>query len=90
MGCVTNVDSYSLNAFTYVAGVRDISNIVCYYQVLIAAVTKLQQFEEKTTTFFAASGFHNIANIHVCSTAHTLLENDPYIPYVPSLSTMWD
>ena len=44
--CVTNVDSYSVYACTNVAGVRDISKIVCYHQVLFAAVTKLQQFEE--------------------------------------------
>ena len=43
MGCVANVDSYSLNACTYVAGVRDTSKIVCYHQVLFAVVTKLQQ-----------------------------------------------
>ena len=73
VGRVTNVDSYSLYACTYVAGVRYISKIVCYHQVLFAAVTKLQQFEEKTTNIFAASGFHKIANIHVCSTAHLLM-----------------
>ena len=66
MGCVTNVDSYNLYACTCVAGLRDISKIVCYSQVLFAAVTKFQQFEEKTTNIFAASGFHKIANIHVC------------------------
>ena len=78
VGCVTNVDSNSLYACTYVAGVRDISKIVCYHQVLFAAVTK--QFEEKTTNIFAASGFHKIANIHVLSYAfaHTLLEIYPY------------
>ena len=56
-----------------VAGVRDISKIVFYHQVLFAAVsvTKLQQFEEKTTNIFAASGFHKIANIHACSTQTT-------------------
>ena len=69
MGRVTNVDSYSLRAHN-VAGVRDTSKIVCYHQVLFAAVTKLQQFEEKTTNIFAASGFQKIANIHACSTAH--------------------
>ena len=61
--CVTNVDSYSVYACTIVAGVRDISKIVCYHQVLFAAVTK--QFEEKANNIFAASGFHKIANIHV-------------------------
>ena len=55
VGCVTNVDSYSLHAYTYVAGVRYISKIVCYHQVLFAAETKLQQFEEKTNTTSAAS-----------------------------------
>ena len=60
--CVTNVDSYSVYACTNVAGVRDISKIVCYHQVLFAAVKKLQQFEEKTN-IFAASGFQKFANI---------------------------
>ena len=54
-----------LYACAYVAGMRDISKIVCYHQVLFATVTKLQQFEEKTTNIIAASVFHNIANIHV-------------------------
>ena len=45
--CVTNVDSYSLYACTYVAGVRDTSKIICYHQVVFAAVIKLQQFEDK-------------------------------------------
>ena len=67
VGCVTNVDSYSLYACTYVASVRDISKIVCYHQVLFAAVTKLQQFEEKTTNIFAASGFHKISRIIYCA-----------------------
>ena len=49
---VTNVDSYSLYACTYVASVRDISKIACYHQVLFAAVTNLQQFEEKTNKYF--------------------------------------
>ena len=31
-------------------------------------MTRLQQFEEKTTNIFAASGFHKIANIHVGET----------------------
>ena len=52
-------------ACTYVAGVRDISKIVCYHQVLFAAVAKLQHFEVKTNNIVAASEFHNIANIHV-------------------------
>ena len=51
-------------ACTYVAGVRDISKIVCYHWVLFAAATKLQQFEEKITNIFADSDFHNIANMH--------------------------
>ena len=67
LGCVTNVDSYSLYASTYVAGVRYISKIVCYHQVLFAAVTQLQHFEVKTTNIFAASEFHIIANIHLYS-----------------------
>ena len=60
--CVTNVDSYSLYACTYVAVVRDISKIVCYHQVLFHAATKLHQFEEEKTNIFAASEFHIIAN----------------------------
>ena len=55
-------NSYSVYACTNVAGVRDISKIVCYHQVLFAAVKKLQQFEEKTN-IFAASGFKKFANI---------------------------
>ena len=55
--CVTNVDSYSVYAGTNVAGVRDISKIVCYHQVLLAAVTKLQQFEEKQIIFLLLQGF---------------------------------
>ena len=43
VGCVTNVDYYSLYACTYVASVRDISTIVCYGQVLFVEVTKLKQ-----------------------------------------------
>ena len=57
VGCVTNVDSYRLYACTYVASVRDISKIVCYHQVLFAAVTKLQQFEEKKLIFLLRQGF---------------------------------
>ena len=64
VGYVTNVDYCSFYACTYVV-VRDISKIVCYHQVLFAAVTKSQQFEEKTNNIFAASGFHKIANIHI-------------------------
>ena len=71
-----NVDSYSVYACTNVAGVRDISKIVCYHHVLFAAVTK--QFEEKANNiFFAASGFHNIANIHVYM--HNLLAICAYV-----------
>ena len=55
--CVTNVDSYSLCACTYVAGMTDISKIVRYHQVLFAAVTKLQRFEEKQLIFFLLQGF---------------------------------
>ena len=91
------LESYSLYACTYVAGVRDISSILCYHQVLFAAVTKLEHFEEKTTNSFATSGFHKIANIHVYSTAHVRIrhwKNYPYIyiyiSCVPSLSSMWD
>ena len=73
VGCVTNVNSYSLYACTYVASVRDISQIVCYHQVLFAAVTKLQQFEENTTTIFAASWFHKIPGIIYCACAHTTI-----------------
>ena len=75
VGCVTNVDSYSVYACTNVAGVRDISKIVCYPQVLFAAVTK--QFEEKANHIFAASGFHKIANIPVYM--HNLLAICAYV-----------
>ena len=75
--CVTNVDSYSVYACTNVAGGMDISKIVCYHQVLFAAVTKLQQFEEKTNIIFADSGFHKIANIHVYM--HNLLRMCAYV-----------
>ena len=75
VGCATNVDSYSLYACrpTYVASGREISKIVCYHQVLFAAVTKLQQFEEQTTNSFAASGFHKIPRIIYCACAHTTI-----------------
>ena len=72
VGCVTNVDSYSLYACTYVASVRDISTIVCYDQVLFIAVTKLLRFLEKTTNIFAASGFHKIPRIIYCACALTV------------------
>ena len=71
VGFVTNVDSYRLYACTYVASVRDISKIVSYHQVLFAAVTKLQQFEDKITNSLAASGFHKIPRIIYCACAHT-------------------
>ena len=57
VGCVTNVDSYSLYACTYVANVRDISTIVCYDQVLFVAVTKLLRFLEKTTNILVLQVF---------------------------------
>ena len=52
LGCVTNVDSYSVYACTYVASVRDISMIVCYHQVLFVAVTKLLRFLERKKLIF--------------------------------------
>ena len=70
---MTKVNSYSLYACTYVASVRDISKIVCYHQVLFAAVTKSQQFGEKTTIIFAASWFHNIPCIIYCACALTTI-----------------
>ena len=73
VGCVTNVDSYSLYACTYVASVRHISTIVCYDQVLFVAVTKLLRFLEKTTNIFAASGFHKIPRIIYCARALTTI-----------------
>ena len=73
VGCVTNVDSYSLYACTYVASVRDISTIVCYDQVLFVTVTKLLRFLEKTTNIFAASGFHKIPRIIYCACALTTI-----------------
>ena len=58
VGCVTNVDSYSLYACTYVASVRDISTIVCYDQVLFVTVTKLLRFlEEKKLIFLLLQVF---------------------------------
>ena len=73
--CVSNVDSYSLYACTYVASVRDISNIVCYHQVLFAVVTTLQQFEEKTkSNSFTASEFQKIPRIIYCACAHRRLQ----------------
>ena len=75
VGCDTSVDSYSVYACTNVAGVRDISKIVCYHQVLLDAVTK--QFEEKANNIFAASGFHKIANIPVYM--HNLLAICAYV-----------
>ena len=80
-------------ACTYVAGVRFISKIVCHHQVLFAAVTQLQHFEVKTTNIFAASEFHIIANIHlysILSICAYVTGTVPYIPFVPSLITMWD
>ena len=71
VGCVTNVDSYSLYACTYVASVRDISTIVYHRQVLFVAVTQLLRFLEKTTNIFPASGF---TKFHIYSTAHVRLQ----------------
>ena len=73
VGCITNVDSYSLYACTYVSSVRDISTIVCYHQVLFIEVTKLLRFLEKTTEIFAASGFHKIPSIIYCACALTTI-----------------
>ena len=73
VGCITNVDSYSFYACTNVANVRYISKIVCYHQVLFAAVTKVQQFEAKTTNIFAPSRFHKIPRILYCACAHTTI-----------------
>ena len=67
VGCVTNVDSYSLYACTYFASMRDISTIVCYDQVLFVEVTKLLRFLEKKTNIFAASGFHKIPRMCMCA-----------------------
>ena len=73
VGCVTNVESYSLYACTYVASVRQISTIVCHDQVLFVAVTTLLRFLEKTTNIFAASGFHKIPRIIYCACALTTI-----------------
>ena len=70
VGCVTNVDSYSLYACTCVANVRDISTIVYHCQVLFVAVTKLLRFFQKTTNIFPASGFHKIPH----NTTHMRLQ----------------
>ena len=92
VGCVTNVGSYSLYYCHYAASVRVVSKIVCYHQVLFAAVTKLQQFEEKTTNIFAASGFHKIPRIIYCACAHTTI-GLRYLKITCTyrvLSNMWD
>ena len=73
VGCITNVDSYSLYACTYVSSVRDISTIVCYHQVLFVEVTKLLRFLEKRTNIFAPSGFHKIPRIIYCACALTTI-----------------
>ena len=92
VGCVTNVDSYSLYACTYVASVRDISTIVYHRQVLFVAVKKLLRFFEKTTNIVPASGVHKIKHnlLRRCAYNNMVLENYPYIPCVPGLITMWD
>ena len=92
VGCVTNVDSYRLYACTYVASMIDISTIVCYRQVLFVAVTTLLRFLEEKNIFLLLQVF---TKFHVQSTAHVCLQlyvtgKFPYIPRVPSLSTMWD
>ena len=63
VGCVTNVDSYSLYACTYVASVRDISTIVYHRQVLFVALTKLLRFFDQKNNMFPASGFQKIPHI---------------------------
>ena len=93
VGFVTNVDSYSLYVCTYVASMRDISTIACYRQVLLVAVTQLLRFleEEKQKYFcwfrFSQNSTYNL--LRMCAYNYTLLENCPYIPCVPSFSTMW-
>ena len=74
VGCITNVDSYSLYACTYVSSVRYLSTIVCYHQVLVVEVTTLLRFlEEEKTNSFAASGFHKIPCIICCACALTTI-----------------
>ena len=74
VGCITNVDYYSLYACTYVSRVRDISTIVCYHQVLFVEVTKLLRFlEEEKTNIFAASVFHKSPRIIYCAWALTTI-----------------
>ena len=64
-----------------------------HHQVILAAVTQLLYSSLKKTHIFAASGFHKIANIHVCTCiiycacAHTLLENYSYKQCFPRLNT---
>ena len=90
MGCVTNVDSYSLYACTYVTSARDISTIVCYRQVLFVAVTTLLRFLEEEKQYFCCVRFSQNSTynlLRMCAYNYTLLENYPYIPCVPSLST---
>ena len=72
VGCVTNVNSYSLYVCTYVASVRDISTIVYHRQVLFVAMTKLLRFFEKTTNIFPASGFQKFHIIY-CACARTTI-----------------
>ena len=69
VGCVTNVDSYSLYACTYVAGVRHFEDSFLPPGVICCS-DKITAVWRKTTSILAASGFQKIANIHVCSTAH--------------------
>ena len=73
VGCVANVDSYSLYACNYVVSVRDISTIVWYRQVLFVAVTKLLRLLEKSTNICAASGFHKMPRINYCACALTTI-----------------
>ena len=89
VGCITNVDSYSVYACTNVSSVRDISTIVCYHQVIFVEVTKLLRFlEEKKLIFccfrFSQNSTYNL--LRMCAYNYTLLDNYPYIPCVPSLS----
>ena len=92
VGCVINVDSYSLYACTYVASVRDISKIACYHQVVFAAVTNYSSLKKKHLIFLLLQCSQNSTYnlLRMCAYNYTLLENYLYMSCVLSLSTTWD
>ena len=96
VGCVTN--TWILTAYyacTYVASVRDISTIVPMLRPgLICCSDKITAFFfRKNNSYFCCFRFSQNSTynlLRMCAYNYTLLENYPYIPCVPSLSTMWD